>query len=75
MLTDMYYSKNAVIAGTFTSLVLCLAFIYLLSFCAQTLAYISLVATWIGIAFVTGLMGFYYKDSINQMNTFKATQG
>lgn len=60
--------------GVFSSLFMCLAFIYLLSYCAQTFAYISLFATWCGIAFVTGMGGYYYKASVDKEDAFKASQ-
>lgn len=74
LLVDMYFSQKAIIVGVFTSLIMCLAFIYLLSYCAQTIAYLSIFATWLGMVFITGMAGYYYKAAVDKKEAFVTSQ-
>ena len=55
---DIYYSANVIAVGTLTSFLLCVVFIYMLSYFAQPIAYISIAATWMGLAFANYVFFF-----------------
>lgn len=64
---DMYYAKNAIAVGTLTSFVMCVIFIYLLSYFAQIIAYLSIAATWIGLAVANYVFFTQYKTNSDQL--------
>jgi uncharacterized membrane protein len=70
---ELYESRKAIYASVGTSFLVCIVFIYLMSYLSELFIYLSIFAFWFANAFGCYIVYDFVKDSNEQISLYKGT--